>query len=472
MHLEDLTIVKAAEGLRKKEFSAVELCNAYLEFIEKKDAELHAFLNVNKGNVLDYAKKADSDIAQGTAFAITGIPCAIKDNILVSGIKCTAGSKILENYVAPYDATVVKRLKDAGAVIIGKTNLDEFAMGASTENSAFGSTKNPYDISRVPGGSSGGSAAAVAANMCCFALGSDTGGSVRQPAAFCGVVGLKPTYGSVSRYGLIAFASSLDQVGPIGKTIEDCKIIFDIIAGKDEKDSTSFPRPTVENRFGIKGLRVGMPKEYFKEGLDPGIKAIFDKSVEKMEAAGAKIEEISLPHSEHAIACYYIINPSEASANLARYDGIKYGLSIDNGKNLEDIYLDTREEGFGKEVKRRIMLGTYALSAGYYDAYYLKAQKVRELIKKDFEKAFEKIDVILTPTTPTLPFKLGEKMDDPLAMYLSDVFTSPVNLAGLPAISLPAGNIDGLPVGLQIIGGLFQEEKILSIGAECEKLWI
>lgn len=472
MSLDDLTIAQLSKGLQKKEFSAVDICNTYLENVEIKDKNISAFLSIDRDKILEQAKKADALVLNGESNTMTGIPCAIKDNILVDGFKCTAGSKILENYTAPYDATVVERLKKAGAIIFGKTNLDEFAMGASTENSAFGPTKNPYDLARVPGGSSGGSAAAVAAKMSVCALGSDTGGSVRQPAAFCGVVGLKPTYGSVSRYGLIALASSLDQIGPITKTVEDAKTIFDIIAGKDDKDSTSQDCIKKVEKIDLRELKIGIPREYFIKGLDPDIKAFFDESVKKIQAVGARIEEISLPHSEYAIACYYIINPSEASANLARYDGVKYGFSKDDGKDLLDVYMDTRENGFGGEVKRRIILGTFALSAGYYDAYYIRAQKIRNLIKQDFNKAFEKVDAIFTPTTPTTAFKIGEKTKNPLDMYLSDIFTGPVNLAGLPALSIPVGFIDKLPVGLQIIGGSFEEDKILAIGKECEKIWI
>ena len=474
MNLIDLTIVQVRQGLKKKEFSALELCKSYLDEISKKDKEISAFLLVSEDLAISQAKRIDETISSGDEIsALAGIPMAVKDNILTEGLGCTAGSRILKNYIAPYDATVVKKIKESGAVILGKTNLDEFAMGASTENSAFGPTKNPYDLSRVAGGSSGGSAAAVAAQMSCFALGSDTGGSIRQPASFCGVVGLKPTYGAVSRYGLIAFASSLDQVGPITKTIEDARIVFEAISGKDEMDSTSV-EPVVRNQApaDIKSLKIGIPKEYFTKGIDPDVEKIIREEIKKYELAGAKIEEISLPHSEYALACYYIIAPCEASANLARYDGIKYGFSAVNdkeAKNLLEVYLKSRGQGFGDEVRRRIMLGTYALSSGYYEAYYLKAQKVRTLIRQDFEKAFEKVDVILTPTSPFPAFKIGEKTEDPLAMYLSDVFTSAVNLAGLPAVSVPAGFSGNLPVGLQIIGKPFEENKILDIATVSEK---
>ncbi len=478
MKLDNLTISKAHQGLIKKEFSALELCKAYLEKIKEKDKEIFAFLTVIEDLALSQAKKVDDMISTGRKIPlISGVPCAIKDIILVEDVKCTAGSRILENYIAPYDATVIKNLKEKNCVILGKTNQDEFAMGSSTENSAFKITKNPNDLERVPGGSSGGSAAAVAADECVYALGSDTGGSIRQPASFCGIVGLKPTYGAVSRFGLIAFASSLDQIGPMTKTIEDCEIVFDAIKGRDEMDSTS-----VESKLKVKSeklkvneLKIGVPKEYFIKGIDPEVEKVIKLAIKKYEEAGAKIEEISLPHTEYALPCYFIIAPSEASANLARYDGIKYGHStannptIQRSNNLIDVYLKSREEGFGDEVRRRIMLGTYALSQGFYEAYYLRAQKVRTLIKEDFDRAFKNVDAIFTPVSPTPAFKLGEKIDDPLTMYLSDIFTISVNLAGLPALSLPCGKVDNLPVGLQIIGKPFEESKILEIGKIFEK---
>jgi len=502
MELGNLTISKTHQGLIKKEFSALEVCQAYLEKLKKEDKKINAFLTVTENLALSQAKKVDEMILEGREIPIlAGIPMAVKDNMLVEDVRCTAGSKILENYIAPYDARVIKKLKGQGVVILGKTNLDEFAMGSSTENSAFFPTKNPYDLSRVPGGSSGGSAAAVAANLCAFALGSDTGSSIRQPASFCGIVGLKPTYGAVSRYGLIAFASSLDQIGPLAKTVEDCKIVFDAISGWDEMDSTSVKskiknpykaepsgfRQKSKLQFKIKNLKIGVPKEYFIKGIDPEVEEVIKKAIKKYEEMGAKTEEISLPHTEYALPCYYIIAPSEASANLARYDGIRYG-EIKNQKskikNLFDYYLKARGEGFGQEVRRRIILGTYALSAGYYEAYYLRAQKVRTLIRDDFNKAFQKVDVIFTPVSPTPAFKIGEKIDDPLLMYLSDVFTVSVNLAGLPAISIPCGNVStvksqkhapyrnevsgagskvSLPIGLQIIGKPFEEEKIFEV---------
>jgi len=471
MNLTELTINQAHLGLKKKEFSALELCQAYLDKIKEKDREIFAFLTVNEELALSQAKQVDDAILADQELSIlAGLPSAIKDVILIKDIRCTAGSKILENYIAPYDATVIKKLRKENAVFLGKTNLDEFAMGSSTENSAFGPTRNPHDLTRVPGGSSGGSAAAVAAKECLYALGSDTGGSIRQPASFCGVVGLKPTYGAVSRSGLIAFASSLDQIGPITKTVEDAKIVFDAIKGRDEMDSTSVEIPNIpNNQYDIRKIKLGVPKEYFVKGLDPEIEKIIKAAIKKYEEMGAKIEEVSLPHSEYALPAYYIINPSEASANLARYDGIKYGLSIQEGKDLMDVYLKTKGEGFGEEVRRRIMLGTYSLSAGYYEAYYLRAQKVRTLVKQDFEKVFEKVDALLGPVLPVLPFKIGERIDDPLSMYLVDVYTVAINLVGLPALSLPCGKVGQLPVGLQIIGRPFEEDLILEIGKNFEK---
>ncbi len=476
MELTELTITQTHEGLKKKDFSSLELSQAYLDKIQEKNKEIFAFLTVSEELALAQARRIDEIISQKREIPLlAGIPMAVKDIILVENVRCTAGSKILENYIAPYDATCVKKLKNQGAVLLGKTNLDEFAMGSSTENSAFGPTKNPHDLERVPGGTSGGSAAAVAANLCCAALGSDTGGSIRQPASFCGVVGMKPTYGAVSRYGLIAHASSFDQIGPVAKNVEDCQIVFEAIKGKDELDSTSAEPSLKINELQVNELRIGIPKEYFIKGTDEGVEKVIKNAVKKFEEAGAKIEEISLPHTEYALACYYIIAPSEASANLARYDGIKYGFSKvpdTSGKiqSLMDVYLYSRGEGFGDEVRRRVMLGTYALSSGYYDAYYLKAQRVRALIKKDFNEAFEKVDVLLTPVSPTTAFKLGEKNTDPLTMYLSDIFTVAVNLAGLPAISVPAGYADKLPVGLQIIGKPFEEKKIFEAGLMFEKL--
>jgi aspartyl-tRNA(Asn)/glutamyl-tRNA(Gln) amidotransferase subunit A len=475
VNLTTLTITQTHQGLKDKKFSALELANAYLDKIKQSDKDIFAYLHVTEKLAIEQAKKIDDLIFKNEKLPLlAGIPCAIKDNILIKGEQSTAGSKILENYIAPYDAGVIKKLNKQGSVFLGKTNLDEFAMGSSTENSAFRPTKNPCDLERVPGGSSGGSAAAVAADECAFALGSDTGGSVRLPASFCGVVGLKPSYGAVSRNGLIAFASSLDQIGPITKTVEDAKIVFNAIRGRDEMDSTSVEinpasAKTTAWQNKIQNLRIGVPKEYFVKGINPEVEKTIRSAIKQYEKMGAKIKEISLPHTKYALAVYYIISPSEASANLARFDGIKYGYSESkNQDNLLDVYLQTRGKGFGKEVRRRIMLGIYALSAGYYDAYYLKAQKVRTRIIEDFNKAFQDIDVIMAPVSPTTAFKLGEKVDDPITMYLSDIFTISVNLAGLPALSLPCGKVDNLPVGLQLIGNVFEEEKILDIARELE----
>jgi aspartyl-tRNA(Asn)/glutamyl-tRNA(Gln) amidotransferase subunit A len=461
--IENLTIENFLEKLKNKEFSAKEFFEKLFEKIEKEDKEIGAFLSLNKEGALKEAEKIDELISKKEKLPpLAGVPCAIKDNILVEGLKCTAGSKILENYVAPFDATVIKKLKEAGAIIVGKTNLDEFAMGSSTEYSAFKITRNPHDPEKVPGGSSGGSAAAVAKNFCLFSLGSDTGGSIRQPAGFCKVVGLKPTYGAVSRFGLIAFASSLDQIGPMTKNVRDCEIVFEIIKGKDPLDSTSVE---IERKFEEKKeIKVGIPKEYLVEGIELEVKSAFEKAVKKFQEKGVKFEEISLPHTEYALPCYYIIACAEASSNLARYDGLRYG-NFREGTDIFDTYSKTRAL-FGKEVKRRIILGTFVLSAGYYEAFYLKAQKVRRKIKEDFEKAFERVDLIFTPVSPTLPFKIGEKITDPLKMYLSDVFTVSVNLAGLPAISIP---IENLPVGLQIIGPPFSEPKIFQVAKLYER---
>jgi len=461
--LNKLTIKQAHQGLVKKEFSAVELAEAVLDRAKKRNPEINSFITITEELALSQAKKTDRKIANGEEIGIlAGIPVAVKDAILVDNIRCTTGSKILENYVAPYDATVIKKLKKAGAVIVGKTNQDEFTMGASGENSAFGPTKNPHDLERVTGGSSSGSAAAVADNQCIAALGTDTGGSIRQPASFCGIVGLKTTYGRVSRYGLIAHASSLDQIGPLTKTVEDAEIVFNAIKGKDENDSTSLEPKTKGGRIEIKGLKIGVPKEYFIKGIDSEVEKAVRNAISQYEKMGAEIIEVSLPHTQYAIPCYYIIVPAEASANLARYDGIKYGLS-EQGKDLLEGYLKTRQKGFGDEVTRRIMTGTYVLSAGYYDAYYVKAQKVRTLIKQDFDKAFEKVDVLMTPVSPTPAFKIGEKADDPIAMYLADIFTATLNLAGVTGISIPCGKIGKLPIGLQIIGHHFEEDKVLQV---------
>lgn len=466
MELKNFTIGDARDGLLKKEFSARELTRVYLDKIAADNGKIFAYLKVTPELAMQQAEIVDERIMVGDRLPpLAGIPVAIKDNILVEGINCTSASKILEKYVAPYDATVIRKLKEQGAIILGKTNMDEFAMGGSTETSAFGVTRNPHDLERVPGGSSGGSAAAVADNMCVAALGSDTGGSIRQPAFFCGIVGLKPTYGAVSRYGCMAYGSSLDQIGPMAKTVEDAQALFEAIAGKDVMDSTSVGAKKAE----VKGrYTIGVPKEYFIKGIDPRIQAMLRVSFEEFEKRGNKIVEISLPHTEYALACYYIIATSEASANLARFDGIRYGYSAEKDgavetKDLLDIYLKSRGRGFGAEVRRRIMLGTYVLSAGYYDAYYVRAQKVRTLVKNDFDKAFENVDAIFTPTSPTLAFKIGENIDDPLTMYLQDIFTISVNLAGLPAISVPVGTIGKLPFGIQVIGKPFEESILFDI---------
>jgi len=472
MNLRNLTIKQIHQGLLKRDFSAVELAEYFLREIESKNPDLFAYLFFDKQKVLLQAKQVDEWISEGREISeLAGIPFAVKDNILVEGIPCTAGSKILENYIAPYDATVIKKLKRKGAVVLGKTNLDEFAMGSSNEYSAFGICKNPYDKERVSGGSSGGSAAAVAANLAVFALGSDTGGSIRQPASFCGVVGLKPTYGAVSRFGLIAMASSLDQIGPITKTVEDAALVFDVIKGKDPSDSTSLEVKEKELEFNLSNLKAGIPKEFFIKGIDPDVEKVVKEAIKRIEEQGVKIKEVSLPHcTDYALATYYIIMPSEASSNLARYDGIRYGFSWPEAKDLQEVYFYSRAKGFGEEVRRRIMLGTFSLSSGYYDAYYLRAQKVRTLIRQDFQQAFEEVDVILTPTSPTVAFKIGERAKDPLSMYLSDIFVTAVNLAGLPAVSVPCGKAHQLPVGIQIIGEPFQEKKILKVGEFFEKL--
>ncbi len=472
--LHELTIHEAAALLRTGEVTASELTEAVLDRILAVDNAIKAYLTLTPEAALEQAAAADAAIAAArrngdldTLPALIGIPLAIKDVITVEGVPLTAGSKILEGYIPPYDATVIARLRAAGAVILGKTNTDEFAMGSSTENSAYFTTRNPWDLDRVPGGSSGGSAAAVAAGECLGALGSDTGGSVRQPAALCGVVGLKPTYGRVSRYGLAAYASSLDQIGPFAKDVTDATLLLDAIAGYDPRDSTSvdvsvLDKPGFSEKPGLSGLRVGVPREYFVPGMQPEVEAAVRAAIQTLAELGAKVREVRLPHTDLALPVYYLIAPAEASANLARYDGIRYGLSAE-AASLWETYRRTRGEGFGPEVKRRIMLGAYALSAGYYDAYYLKAQQVRTLIKTDFDAALREVDIIACPTTPTTAFRIGEKTDDPLSMYLSDIFTLSLNLAGLPGMSLPCGfDAAGLPIGLQLIGGAFQEPLLLA----------
>lgn len=478
MKLNELTIAQATDGLRKKEFSSVELTRACLDAILEKEKTINSYLDVFEDSAIKEAEDADKILADlhTPQPPLLGIPLAIKDNIMLEGKRCTAGSVILKDYTASYDATVIRALKKQGAVFLGKTNMDEFAMGSSTENSAFNPSKNPYDVTRVPGGSSGGSSAAAAAHMALGALGSDTGGSIRQPASFCGIVGMKPTYGRVSRHGLIAMASSLDQIGPMAQTVEDAHILFQAIANSDVYDSTTTPEsslPLASFFKGLKGLRVGLPVEYMGEGLALEVKERIIERIKKMEQAGAIVEEIHLPHSSYALAAYYIIVPSEISSNLARFDGLRYGASDQEGKTLAQVYTKSRGHGFGAEVKRRIMLGTYALSAGYYDAYYLKAQKVRRLIRQDFEKAFERVDVIVGPTTPTPAFALGERTNDPLSMYLADIYTVAVNLAGLPALSIPAGFIaqgdTTLPIGLQLITPWNTDDQLFAIAQEVEQ---
>jgi len=474
MDLFRLTAHEAADLLRRRQTSSVELTRAALGRISSVDGRVRAFVTVCEEQALQQARAADERLKNGDATPLTGVPALIKDNMCTNGVRTTCSSKMLETFVPPYDATVVEMLKAAGMVMLGKANMDEFAMGSSTEHSAFFPTRNPWDLSRVPGGSSGGSAVGVAADECFYSLGSDTGGSIRQPAGFCSVVGLKPTYGRVSRYGLIAFASSLDQIGPFTKDVMDCALVMNAISGHDPKDSTSLPQPVPDYTQSLvpdlKGLRLGVPQEYFVAGMQPGVKRAMDAALSKLKELGAEIDQdVSLPHTPYALAVYYIIAPSEASANLARYDGVKYGFSAKEAASMWDGLEKTKQFGFGPEVKRRIMLGTYALSSGYYDAYYLKAQKVRTLIRREFDQAFEKYDALVTPTSPAVPFKIGERTDDPLQMYLSDICTLPMNIAGIPGISVPAGFVDGLPVGLQIIGKPLGEETLLRVAYAYEQ---
>jgi aspartyl-tRNA(Asn)/glutamyl-tRNA(Gln) amidotransferase subunit A len=461
----DRTITEMRNLLRNREVSAVELTSFYLERTRHFDDELKAFLRMTEDYAMEMARDADRRMEKGEDGPLLGIPFGIKDIFCTQGIETTCASQILKGFIPPYDATVIRKLKDEHFVHLGRLNMDEFAMGSSTENSSFQTTKNPWDLSRIPGGSSGGSAAAVSAGLCIAALGTDTGGSIRQPAGLCGVVGMKPTYGRVSRYGLVAFASSLDQIGPLTRNVSDCAVVLNAIAGYDPMDSTSIPQavPDYTAYLGkdIKGKKVGIPKEYFIEGMDPDVKSTLVESLSVFEKQGAILVDVSLPHTEYAVATYYIICTAEASSNLARYDGVKYGLRSE-GKDIIEMYKKTRMRGFGKEVKRRIILGTYVLSSGYYDAYYRKAGKVRTLIRRDFDEAFKTCDIIVTPVSPTTAFKVGEKMEDPLTMYLSDIFTIPVNLAGLPAMSLPCGfDANGLPVGLQIIGRPLDEALMM-----------
>ena len=465
MELSDLTIGQSSDLLAKGDVTSIELTQAALDRIAAVEERTKAFVTITETLAMEQAEAADRRFKAGDARPLTGVPMVLKDNMSTRGVVTTCSSRMLEDFVPTYDATVVRQLYGEGAVLVGKGNLDEFAMGSSTENSAFHPTHNPWDLDRAPGGSSGGPAAAVAAGEATYALGSDTGGSIRQPAALCGVVGMKPTYGLVSRYGLIAFASSLDQIGPITRNVADAAIVLNAIAGYDPRDSTSIdhepPDYTQALDGDIRGLRVGVPSEYFVEGMDPGVESAVREAIRVLEGLGATVEETSLPHTPYALAVYYIIAPSEASANLARYDGVKYGYSAKDASSMWDALEKTRQEGFGPEVKRRIMLGTYALSAGYRDAYYLKAQRVRTLIRREFDEAFRRFDVLVTPTSPSVAFKLGEKIQDPMSMYLNDIFTQPANIAGLPAISVPGGLVDGLPVGLQLTASHMQEEKLL-----------
>ncbi len=473
MNLNKLTIKEAREKLDKGEISSLELTKDCLTRIRKVNDQLNACLTVCEDAALLEAKAADIRIKAGEKGDLLGIPYLSKDIIMTAGVRTTAASKILENYIAPYDATVIKKLKEAGAVLLGKTNLDEFAHGASTENSAFGPSRNPWDLERVPGGSSGGSAAAVAANLCLFALGSDTGGSVRQPASFCGVVGLKPSYGRVSRFGLLSMTSSTDVIGPLTKTVIDAALVLKVIAGKDRQDATTLTDPVeAYDSFpgkDLRGMKIGWPKEYFSKSDNPEIRKKMEETVSVLKKRGVEIIEVSLPHTKYGVPVYYIITPSEVSSNLARFDGVGWGLSNNDTKNLQEFYRVNRGAGFGPEAKRRIMLGTYALSAGYYDAYYKKAQQVRTLIRKDFSQAFEQVDLLLTPTSPHVAFKIGEQVDDPLAMYLEDIYVTGVSLSGLPAISVPIGLINGLPVGAQLIAPRGNEGELFRVAQAVEE---
>jgi aspartyl-tRNA(Asn)/glutamyl-tRNA(Gln) amidotransferase subunit A len=460
--------------LKERQISALQLARTYLERVEKAESHIQALVTRTADLALEQAARADGRIAQGDIQPLTGIPGIIKDVICTRGVRTTCSSRMLQNFIPPYNATVIERLQAAGMVMLGKANMDEFAMGSSTENSAFFPTRNPWDLTRVPGGSSGGSAASVAAGEAMYSLGSDTGGSIRLPASFCNLVGLKPTYGRVSRYGLVAFASSLDQIGPFTRTVPDSAMVFSAIAGYDQRDSTSVNKEVDNFMSGldgdIRGMKIGVPHEYFVEGMQPGVKQAIEDALIKLEELGAVVDRsVSLPSTPYALAVYYILAPSEASANLARYDGVKYGYSFPDSLNMWEVMEKTREIGFGPEVKRRIMLGTYALSAGYYDAYYLKAQKVRTLICREFSSAFEKYDALVSPTAPCIAFKMGEKMDDPMQMYLTDVCTLPINIAGIPAISIPAGFSEGMPVGLQIMANHFDEKTLFKIGYAYEQ---
>jgi aspartyl-tRNA(Asn)/glutamyl-tRNA(Gln) amidotransferase subunit A len=461
------TLSQLSAELQAGRISSVELTEHFLDRIEKYDGELNSFVTVTREQALEQARHADELISTGKAGPLTGIPIAHKDIFCTDGVRTSCGSKMLDNFVAPYNATVVERFKQAGLVVLGKTNMDEFAMGSSNETSFYGPVKNPWDTSRVPGGSSGGSAAAVGARLAVATTGTDTGGSIRQPAALCGITGLKPTYGRVSRWGMIAFASSLDQAGPMAQSAEDCAHLLGAMSGFDERDSTSIDEPvpdyTANLNDDLSGLKIGLPREYFGEGLDAEVGKAIEEAIDTYRRMGAEVVEISLPNTHLAVPAYYVVAPAECSSNLSRFDGVRYGYRCEDPKDLQDLYMRSRGEGFGEEVKRRIMIGAYALSAGYYDAYYLKAQKVRHLISDDFKKAFEQVDVIMGPTAPGTAFGLGEKADDPVTMYLSDIYTIAVNLAGLPGMSVPAGFVNNLPVGLQLIGNYFDEARLLNV---------
>ncbi|KAA0692407.1 Asp-tRNA(Asn)/Glu-tRNA(Gln) amidotransferase subunit GatA [Halopseudomonas laoshanensis] len=472
--MHEKTLAQLSQALHSKTISSVELTEHYLKRIEQFDGALNSFITVAPELALSQAKAADQRLADGTATALTGIPLAHKDLFCTQGLRTSCGSKMLDNFVAPYESTVTARFIEAGAVTLGKTNMDEFAMGSSTESSFYGPTRNPWNTEHVPGGSSGGSAAAVAARLCAAATGTDTGGSIRQPAGFTALTGLKPTYGRVSRWGMIAYASSLDQGGPMARTAEDCALMMQVMAGFDSQDSTSVDQPVADYSASLndslKGLRIGLPKEYFASGLDAATADAIQAAVKQFQALGAEVKEISLPNAELAIPAYYVIAPAEASSNLSRFDGVRFGYRCEHPADLTDLYKRSRGEGFGAEVKRRIMVGAYALSAGYYDAYYLQAQKIRRLIKNDFMAAYEQVDVILCPTSPTPAFKIGEKIDDPVSLYLTDIYTITANLAGVPGIALPAGFANGLPLGMQLLGPYFSEARLLNIAHQYQQV--
>lgn len=473
MSLENKTLAELSKNLAAKKVSSVEVTQFYLDRIAQHNPALNAFITVCNESALAEAKEADKKIASGQAGPLTGIPYAHKDIFCTDGIKTSCGSKMLDNFIAPYDATVTSKFKEAGMVMVGKTNMDEFAMGSSNENSFYGPVKNPWDHTRIPGGSSGGSAAAVAARLVPAATGTDTGGSIRQPASMCNITGIKPTYGRVSRYGMIAFASSLDQGGPFAQTAEDAALLLNIMAGHDEKDSTSVKRDvpdyTAELNKPLTGVTIGFAKEHFASGLENEVAVVIQEAITELQKLGATIKEISLPNTHLAVPAYYVIAPAECSSNLARYDGVRYGYRCENPKNLDDLYCRTRGEGFGQEIKRRIIVGTYALSSGYYDAYYLKAQKIRRLISNDYQNAFKSVDLIVGPTTPSPAFMLGEKVDDPVSMYLSDIYTIGVNLAGLPGMTIPAGFVRSLPIGLQLIANYFDESRLFNVAHQFQQ---